>query len=118
MPNLKANTKSIWADSLNDEYSFCFYLPYHEDGSLEIRYPTIPELIKNKDCNFKISKLNAIDTLIKINFIKKTDNYIIDLVENFEWRITKKENMKEEEIKIDIRTGRISDIKYSTGVDY
>ena len=117
IPNLKSTTKSIWADSLNDEHTFCFYLPYHENGFLEIKYPTVPFCKSSEYCKFKISKQLAIDTLEKVNFLKRNDNFIIDLTDNFEWRIIKKVKSSEEEIKINIKTGQISDIIYSHKID-
>jgi hypothetical protein len=55
--------------------------------------------------------------LVKVNYIKKNDNYLIILTDSFEWKVTKKTNTGEEEIKIDIRTGQISDIIYSHKID-
>jgi len=118
LPNLRTNTKSIWADSLLDEWAICFYLPYQEDGKLVINYPVLPDCTESFDCGFIFSKQMVIDTLYKSNFLKMGDTFTTELSEDFQsWRCTKKSLGSENVVLVNIYSGLISPVKFSQGVD-
>lgn len=117
IPNLKSENKSVWADSLLEETSLCFELPYQKDGKLVINYPKLPTCSGTKDCGFIYSKKMAIDILYKINFLHNEDVYFTELTDDFQWRVTKKYAHQEDIIKINIKSGVLSSIEHTQAID-
>jgi hypothetical protein len=111
LPNLL--TPSVihgWRATNHELVDIIFQLIVNTDNTLQIIYPTnVPDCKGLPDCGFVITKDKAIDILKKNGILPENKKYSIN-TDGIDWVVVFEDGAIKT-VKVDLQTGKISDIK-------